>query len=303
MKIILTGATGFLGSHVAEVLLAEGHELLLLKRKSSKLFNCQQIQQKVLWLDNDNDLWIKEAGDFRPEVIIHCAWNGVAATEREDWDTQLSNLTLMEELFQVARISSTKQIVCLGSQAEYGMFSGCIDESHWINPTTKYGITKLVALQVLRSFATINQIEWQWLRIFSVYGERESKNWLIPSTICKMLSGSTSMDCTKGEQIYSYLYVKDFAKAVCMTVGAKGKSGIYNICSSEAIRIIDLLHLIKEQTCPAFELHIGSLPYREGQSMRMLGNMNKFLSAFGQYEESTLTDQLPYLITYYRNNV
>lgn len=303
MKILLTGATGFLGSHVAENLLAEGHELLLVKRSTSKLSNCVQIQQKVQWLDSDNNLWIKEAADFRPEVILHCAWKGVVAIEREDWNVQLCNLTLMEELLQVARISSTKQIICLGSQAEYGLFSGCIDESYPINPTTKYGIMKLAALQVLRSFAGINKIEWQWLRVFSIYGERESENWLIPSVICKILSGVTSMDCTKGEQIYSYLYVKDFAKAVCMTVGAKGKSGIYNICSSEAIRIIDLLYLIKERTCPAFELNIGSIPYREGQSMCILGNTDKFLSTFGQYEESTLTDRLPKLITYYRNKV
>ncbi len=303
MRILLTGATGFLGSHIAEALLADGNELLLLKRSTSKLSNCLQIQQKVSWLDNDNVFWIKEAIVFKPEVIIHCAWSGVTVTERDDWNVQLSNLTLMEELLQVARMSCTKQIICLGSQAEYGEFRGCVDESYPLNPTTKYGIMKLVTLQILRSFAVMNNVEWQWLRVFSVYGERESINWLIPGFIHKILSGETSMDCTKGEQIYSYLYVKDFAKAVSMVVGAKNKSGIYNVSSSKSIRIIDLLHLIKKQICPDFQLRIGLLPYQQGQSMCMLGNIDKFVSTFGKYEESTLKDQLPKLITYYKNEI
>lgn len=300
MKILLTGCTGFLGSHIAKTLCSCGHDVLAIKRIASRLDNCSVFIDKVTWLNCDAGEWLKKAISFNAEVIIHSAWNGVNSVERNDWNVQLSNIGLISDLLYIAEHTSVKKIIALGSQSEYGQYNECINEEYPVNPTSKYGIVKLSVLKMLSSFAVLHHIDWYWLRIFSIYGEHESCDWLIPSVIGKMLSGEKEMDFTKGEQRYSYLYVKDFANAVYSILESENKSGIYNLSSLHSYKLSDILCYIKSIINPDFQLNLGALPYRDGQSMFVGGDSSKFISAFGPFEISDFYTQLLSLIEYYK---
>lgn len=296
MNVLLTGATGFLGSHVADRLLEKGHSLLCLKRPSSRLSNCTAFEYQVKWTEHD---WINQAIEFVPDVIVHTAWSGVDTSGRDNWDVQLFNIDLAMRLVTVAQAVSVKKIIALGSQAEYGTLSSVVTEEHPLCPTTAYGCVKLAVLRLLRTFAELHGVNWYWLRVFSIFGERESPTWLIPSTIKKMLAGETEIDFSPGEQKYAYLYVKDFANALVSVVEQNGSSGIYNLSSSRAETLQTILQLLKIYTKTETRLNFGKLPYRPGQSMHIEGDSTKFKNTFGTYETTDLTTKLKEMVAAY----
>ena len=200
MRVLLTGATGFLGSHIAESLLDRGYKLLLSKRDSSDLWRCTSFKEKVSWINNDSVTFEKEVLDFKPEVIINAAWDGVAAANRDIWTVQVENLLQQQRLLDLAAKIGVQKFIGIRSQAEYGKFDGKIDETFPTNPNSAYGAVKLAAYNILRTFCEEHKIVWYWFRLFSCFGEREAENWLIPATIKNMLT-KNNMDLTPGEQI------------------------------------------------------------------------------------------------------
>lgn len=302
MKILLTGATGFLGSHIAENLISHNVELVLTKRKSSSLENCQSFIRHVDWVETDSAFWVEKIIEYKPDIIVHAAWNGVLSIKREDWESQLTNIDFMYQLLRIAKKSCIKKFISFGSQAEYGQMDGKISEEYRLKPTTSYGAIKLAVSELLRAFCTEQKINWYWLRLFSIFGERENENWLIPSAINKMLSESNEMDLTLCEQKYAYLYVKDFADAITNVVTIDAISGIYNISSNYPITLKDLLLLIRKNANPEFQLNFGALPYRLNQSMHIEGDSSKFINAFGQINTSDFNNKIEHVINTYKNS-
>lgn len=293
MRIFITGATGFLGFHIANVCVESGHKVLCLRRSSSISLFEDIIEKEVEWVNSDIEGWESSVVDFHPEVLIHCAWGGVSAEGRNNSQVQHQNVLMSEKLF---KLSDYQQIIVLGSQEEYGRINSVIDENYPIDPITEYAKAKIETCRLLIEYASKKEIEWQWIRVFTVYGEKQKDSWLIPSMIKKCLDPSIKeMETTKGEQTYSYLYSFDFAKAISSVVGAKGKSGIYNISSSIPTMLKDLFETIKQKTHSKIDFK-PVLPYREYQSMLIMGNSNKFVHAFGEYEQTSLNTGLDNII-------
>jgi nucleoside-diphosphate-sugar epimerase len=300
MKILLTGASGFLGSHVAEVLHERKHELLLTKRINSNLWRCSSFIDHVKWCNTDDNEFEDAVSLFQPEVIINLAWDGVFAQNRELWNVQIDNLQYQQNLLNIARKIKIKKIIGMGSQAEYGLFNGYIDESYSPKPNSAYGAVKLAAKTILQTFCETNDISWYWFRLFSCFGERESEHWLIPSVI-KTMCGSNKMDLTFGEQQYAYLYVKDVANVFASAVETNPENGVYHIASDKLYSLKCILLKIKEYLNPDFNLNFGAIPYRENQSM-ISGSINsKTKHAFGIYENSDFDEKLIQTIEYYMN--
>jgi nucleoside-diphosphate-sugar epimerase len=300
MRILVTGATGFLGSHIAEALLKDKHLLILTKRESSDLWRCASFVDRCKWTTIDNENWEDDIRNFNPSVIINAAWDGVSANFRENWIPQLSNLFFQQKLLSIASETDVELIIGIGSQAEYGEFNGCVDELYPTNPTSAYGTVKLCALNILKTFCEQNNIRWYWFRLFSCFGERESENWLIPSTIKKMLT-TDNMDLTSGEQKYSYLYIKDVARLFSIAINSFAENGVYNISSTTQRSLKEVLNLIREYINPSFNLNWGSLPYRKGQSMLNGGDMRKTNNAFHCMEGHNWEQNLYKTIEYYKN--
>ncbi len=293
MRIFITGATGFLGYHIALSCISKGYEILCMKRNTSvSLFNHGQ-ENRIIWVDSDTEDWKDTVVRFNPDVLIHCAWGGVSADSRNDSRIQYQNIKFSEDLFN---LFPYKQIIVLGSQEEYGRIDSVVDECHSLSPLTEYGKAKIETCKILQKCCVEKKIEWQWIRVFTVYGEKQKETWIIPSMISKCLNPLVlEMETTKGEQSYSYLYSEDFAKAILSMIGIKGKSGIYNLSSSTPTMLKDLFILIKEKTNSNI-LFNPVLPYREYQSMMIMGDSTKFKTAFGEYESTSLEKGLDNII-------
>jgi len=298
-KVLITGITGFLGSHIAETLISNNINVIGLKRKKSDIWRCEEFKEKIVWVDiSDDGSFIKQLTAHSFDTIIHAAWIGVESNDRDNWTEQIKNITFFVELLEVAKILEVKKIIFLGSQAEYGLINGRISEDFETNALNAYAATKLACLEILKSFSSINNINWIWLRLFSVFGEKENSNWLIPSLINSMLN-KNEMDFTLGEQKYAYLYVKDYAEIMKRIVVTGIESGIYNISSNEIRTIRTLIEDIKNIVNPEFVLNFGALSYRSGQSMHMEGDMLKLSAQIGKILFSNYNSALQNTLNYY----
>ena len=105
-RILITGISGFLGSQIAKQLILQGHELIALKRPSSVLWRCEDFLNKITWISIEDSNWLTIIIELHPQIIIHSAWSGVSATDRDDWEIQFSNIDFMLILSRLFLIRS-----------------------------------------------------------------------------------------------------------------------------------------------------------------------------------------------------
>ena len=301
--ILITGASGFLGSYIAEKFVNENYEVLALRRKYSNLWRCQSFINKIRWINIEANNWKSELQQYQPVTLIHAAWNGVPANDRYNWEVQIENLSYLMKVLDVSGSLKIKQIIGLGSQAEYGNFEGKINEEFPLNPNTAYGTVKLMACELLKSFSEYNNIKWYWLRLFPLFGEKEDSNWFIPSVIMK-LQANANIELTLGLQKYAYMYVCDFAQAIFDITRNSHypDSGIYNLSGNRAFTLKEIATTIKAMMDSTSILNFGALPYRPNQTMHMEGNTSKFERNIGRLQHSDFSQSLIKTINYYTHN-
>lgn len=300
-KILVTGITGFVGSQIAELLVKKDFKVIGLKRSDSDMSRCEEIREKIIWVDVDEENDYKKIlENLGFKILVHCAWIGVESSERDIWDLQLKNLIFFSELLQISKKANVKKIIVMGSQSEYGQFEGKISENHLANPTNAYAAIKLASLELIKNFSIINNINWIWIRVFSLFGEKESTNWLIPNAIYS-IKNNVELKMTPGEQKYAYLYIKDFAEIICKIIDKNIDSGVYNVSSVKAISIKSIVTKIKDIVNPNFELKFGTLEYRNNQSMHIEGEMQKLENQIGEIHFTEFNIAIRNTINYYLN--
>lgn len=305
MKILLTGATGFIGSNIAKKLLENGYDIYATYRNTSSFEKCIQFKDRINWINTETFDWKEQIKAIKPGQLIHVAWGGIEAGNRNNWELQIRNFWLSKEYFDLAKEGGIKKIIALGSQAEYGAYTFLVNEKTLPMPNDAYGAIKTLTTNYLRNLFESSDTEWYWLRIFSVFGEGENSSWLMPTVISKLLKNEPIF-LTSCEQQYNYLYIQDFLGQLLSVVQCnENKSGIYNLCNSKSIVLRDLLLRIANlMNVSKSLLRFGSLPQRTGQNMLIAGDNSKFRGCFSNKDDLYigLTNGLIRTIEYHKKN-
>jgi len=300
-SVVISGASGFLGSHIAEAFSSINYKVLALVRNSTDLWRLNEIQNENIVLINIDQPKYKESLHiFKPTIFVHAAWKGVSAISRNDWAIQTENVDFTVGMLTLADELKVEKFITLGSQAEYGIFDGRIKETSPCNPNSAYGAAKTATSLIVKSFCETHAINWIWLRLFSIYGKRENEEWLIPSVI-KRIMQKIPVDLTGCEQRYDYLYADDFAKAVVRTAEQQTDSGYFNLSSNSSIRLKDLIEEIRKILNPKAVLNFGALPYRPNQVMHMEGDSTSFNDNFKLSLKTDFESDLNKVVNYYKS--
>lgn len=237
-RVLVTGASGFLGAWTARALLAAGHRVTALVRAEApwRLHGVDGIE--VVTADPAD--WPASIAAHRPDVLLLLDWAGVDGASR-DSDAQWANLDRHRAMIDAAVAGGVGRIVASGSQAEYGPRTDRIAEDAPAAPVTEYGRAKVAALVQLAERADDAGIEWVWARVFSVYGPLDNEGMLLQKVSDALRSGD-ELALSSGEQAWSYLYAADAGRALAhLARPATAPSGIVNVGHPEAPRLRDTI--------------------------------------------------------------
>lgn len=189
MKILLTGATGFIGANLARRLLADGHEIHLLVRPPSNWWRLADVRDRMQVHEGDvlDAEWVRTTLQrIRPTHVAHLATYGAYPTQTDVTQMARTNVIGTLNLLQAAEAVGVTMFVNTGSSSEYGVKTKPMHEDDALEPTSGYGITKAAATRycTLRGLAGLPSVT---LRPFSVYGPYEAPSRLFPTAIANVL--------------------------------------------------------------------------------------------------------------------
>jgi nucleoside-diphosphate-sugar epimerase len=299
-RVLVTGASGFVGAAVVRQLVAEGRQVAVLLRESSDPWRFASIMTKITvvrgdlrYLDAVTDALVA----FAPQAVAHLAWEGVKGADR-NYPIQLANVQATFSIYQLAKRIGASYFVGLGSQAEYGPCSGRIHESTATRPTTVYGATKLCTGLALDRLAAAEGFAFGWLRLFSTYGRTDDPSWLIPYVTIQLLRGKCPA-LTAAEQIWDYLHIEDVATAVIAAMD-KQVRGIYNLGSGRAVPLNQIISTVRDQIDRGLPLGFGQIPYRTDQVMHLEADISALNAATGWLPNISLADGIADTVNWFR---
>lgn len=265
MKIVISGASGFLGSWITRVL-SRNHEIIALVRPESNTSWISEIQN-IKIIREKSDLWHETIQKINSDALILCDWEGVGNQDRNSKE-QFLNVFRLNKIVESLANSKTKIVLGIGSQAELGPISEIITESALDNPTTLYGEAKVKSRLSLEAALKDSDVRFVWMRIFSIYGPFDNGNWLIPNLIDTLIAGNR-MSLTKCEQEWSYLHAYDLANAFECAIINESICGIVNVGNPQTIILKDAVQEVAAQLQSSGLLDFGKVPYRDDQVMKM----------------------------------
>ena len=256
MRCIMTGATGFLGQALCRELTENGHEVTAVVRPESAEKARSLAARKVILLPLDE---LENLGHYTEgqNVFYHLAWNGSAGNARNDYGIQLSNLTYMEKALKAAKRCGCHRFIGAGSQAEYGVVHGKVKEYETVpSPFMMYGAAKLSCLHMGRLLAEQSGITFIWPRIYSVYGPRENDPTLL-GYVAGTLRGGNIPELSNCENMWDFLYITDFTRAMRILGEHPEADGIYHVASGKPGILRDFVEQARDIIKPDAELGFG----------------------------------------------
>ena len=299
-RVLLTGASGFVGAAVLRRLVAHERDVAVLLRESSDTGRIDDLLGRVTVIRGDVTRLeeTRPAIDaFAPECVVHLAWRGVKGADRNS-PVQLENLPAAIGLHRLAVAAGCSRLVGMGSQAEYGPQAGRIAEDAPTRPTTLYGAAKLATGILLeRAAATAGQ-SFAWLRLFSSYGPGDDPSWMIPYLVDRLLAGERP-SVTAGEQVWDLIHGDDAAAAVVATVDSDA-SGMFNLGSGTAWPLRDIIVTVRDLIDPSLPVGFGEVPYRPDQVMHLEADVSRLRAATGWSPAIDLRTGLRGVVEYHR---
>lgn len=240
MRILLTGASGFIGRNLVPLL--SHHQLCLISRKEPP----SRLSSHLSYLKNDladiKQLWNK-ARDFAPEVCIHLAWDGLPDYSLSNC---LKNFETGVRLFEVLGTTGCKKIFVAGSCWEYGELQGQVSESDSSKNMNLFASHKTGLRLVGESLAVSQGIDFIWGRIFFVYGFGQRESSLIPYCYKTLKEGKTPQ-INNPCAINDFVHVSDVANAIKTLIETHKISGIFNIGSGKPSKVKKIVEIIAKK--------------------------------------------------------
>ena len=295
MKLLVTGAGGFLGSAVAIAAARAGHEVVAVSRRPTpeRLSGVGGLTLRVADIEEHAAVDFLLAAE-RPDIVVHSAWSGLAGNERNQ-SGQLAQLDAFIHLVQAAARHGVGKIVGIGSQGEYGRTTGRTDEEALPRPTSLYGATKLAAALVGERLAANLGVTFAWLRLFAIYGPGDNSNWLIPGTLAAFRE-ARSPPMTPGTQKVDYLFIDDAAAGVMAVAETTDATGVFNLASGQAVTVRRIVEQLRDLAAPGLTLRFGDIPFAPHHVMHMEGAIERLHDATGWRPRVSLEEGLARLV-------
>ena len=267
-SVILTGATGFVGSALIPILLEKNYKILALSRNPEKA-RAFSWYNKVDFVKYDiGDETLPQFENYNG--LIHLAWDGLP--NYESFHHIDFNLYQSFNFIKKIVTNGISQVLVAGTCFEYGNQFGPLDSGMKTNPNNNYGIAKDSLRKFLEQYSKLDGVDFelQWTRLFYLYGEGQRQNSLLSNLNKAIKDRECTFDLTSGEQLLDFLPVCEAAKQI-VDIFASGDTGNYNICDGKPTSVRKMAEEVVSKNNSKIKLNFGALPSRNYESKAFWG--------------------------------
>jgi len=278
MKVLVTGATGFVGRYVVNELLRHEHHVIATSRNLDKARSYGWFSE-VQYIPYNLNVVQENFFQFfqQPELLIHLAWEGLPNYKGlfHIEENLLFNYRFLKNMLE----HGLKHLVVTGTCFEYGMQSGALSEDMEAKPDNPYGLAKDTLRKFLEQLQKKIDFKLKWVRLFYMYGKGQSPNAILSQLDKALENGETDFNMSGGEQLRDYLPVEKVAEYIVKIVMQDKIHGVINCCSGTPISIKSLAENYLKKKQKSIHLNLGYYPYPDYEPMAFWGDDKKLKMA------------------------
>ena len=300
MKIVITGGDGFLGSHLTEHLVEQGHEVVVIGRfPYEKSRNLEHLREQVKLVHADlNHPDRYEIALASVDVVNHLA---ASSNPVLSWNDPIGELETHVKptlhLVEAAVRRGVKKIVFASSGGTvYGASQHPIDENAKPEPFSPYGIAKMSQEYYLHHYQQANGLQYDIYRISNVYGPRQkiaNRQGVIATWMHQILHDEPLEVYGDEKTLRDYIHVKDVAHLMGHSLLNTRRSETYNLGTGRGVSILELLRIFQQSIPKSFE--VVQHPRRSSDNQSIVLDNAKLLECFPDYRFRTLEEEIPRL--------
>lgn len=276
-RVLVTGATGFIGRNVLDPLVEAGYEVHAVSRADAPEWSPASVSWHRTELLSEPTATVSVV---RPQLLLHLAW----FTAHGRFWTSPENLRWVAASLDLVRgfaAAGGERLIAAGSCAEYawGLPGRCVERETPLRPATLYGTCKHATRTVLEAAAGELELQVAWGRIFFLYGPYEAPERLVAAIARGLLAGER-VPTGDDRKIRDFMHVADAAAAFARLVGSD-VTGAVNIASGEARQVGEVIDAISAATGRADLVDLGRLPARHGDPDQLVADVRRLRQEVG----------------------
>ena len=274
MKILITGATGFIGNNLISKLVDnKSYDIIATSRnlEKAKAFHWFNQVTYIPYDLNNNNLVNLNSYFGNPDKVIHLAWEGLSNyNDPSHMEILLFNhYNFVKNLIQ----NGLKDIVITGTCFEYGLKNGILSENSSVSPSNSYAISKDTLHKFIFELKKRYSFNFKWVRLFYMYGEGQSEGTLISLLNKAIENKDKEFNMSGGEQLRDYLYINDVVRNLLLiTMQETYVNQAINCCSGKPISIRSLVEGYLSDKKYRLKLNLGYYPYPNYEPMAFWGD-------------------------------
>ena len=278
-KILVTGATGFIGNYVIMQLLQKGYNVIATSSSRDTAKDASWYPQvKYIELDLKR---IDESVNYHiyfdsPDAMIHLAWEGLP-NFKEAFHVE-ENLPRHSMFLKNLLENGLPDLTVTGTCFEYGMKEGCLTENMVCEPGNPYSIAKNELRKKLEQMVKQKRFTFKWIRLFYMYGIGQSPKSLISQLDKALEEHESNFNMSGGDQERDFLPVEKVAEYIVQIALQNKVTGIINCCSGKPVTVKQFVLDYLERQGKTIKLNLGYYPYNDYEPMRFWGDDGKLKS-------------------------
>ena len=306
-KVLVTGATGFIGANLARRLISLGFNVNLILRARSNPWRIKDILSKVKIYEGDlrdQKTLNKLVNKIKPQIIYHLATYGSYPSFQKDLQQMIqTNIVGTANLLNTCSKVGFDLFVNTGTSSEYGIKNAPISETDLLEPNNDYGVTKATATLLCQSIAKRNNLPIATLRFFSAYGYYEEPFRLIPTVIRACLKNERLL-LSSPNSVRDFCFVEDIVDAYLTVASVKNISGeIFNVSVGKQYTVGAVVDKIIELSQAKMKPEWDKMPKHQNEPKSWVADISKAEKFFKWKPKYSLNEGLKKTITWFQQNL